>query len=477
MTADNKKDIIKIEGWLRRVNIDVSKAQDLIDKYGLENTMKLVQEALMAPHPIAKHLDGVTRSSRNTINYFLENDITAEDIATITKTNIDTVKANMPQETASNNDVSGQIHADLINQAQASMTASPDEDKRNPLATAQGIRFDKRFSQRDETATEAETPAPSTSIPHPATYTWLDGMRDSTTLHSISENQFVSNALKNFQKGEGRIHEPYFDYKGHPTIGVGMLIYTRDSIQTEDTILKGTSLEDKQRDIALATQIINDKNATYELNGVKYNLYSGPNDTMPNITSIPGNATVTVTDSKGNTTTLTRIPNAGAKIKNVNGRPIGAIKDSEIDKLFTNRVRQDYRLVSRAVPNFDQMPENLQLAATHMCFGRPAAFSSEYKKIFGVNIGEPITPTQLATGIKNYYDKRQKNREKISQGVLKTVELALQEAKNLDCFVVSQQRLQNRIPELTIAPEKLKVQVSNLAPEALRLRRPGAEMS
>lgn len=191
MTTAKSKELQRIENWLKAVNIDSSKSQDLIDKYGLENAYKLVQEALMRPHDMAEHLDGAKRSSRNTINYLLENRLTAEQISASTRVNIETVKAKMPQEikietverpepalaTAGNtpvttnetaeevveqtqSDTRAETKAALIDQAEASTLT--DEEKRNPLAETQSTLFDTKMAQRYSTA-EAEAEAPATT--------------------------------------------------------------------------------------------------------------------------------------------------------------------------------------------------------------------------------------------------------------------------------------------------------------------------
>ena len=182
MTTTKSKEVLRIENWLKTVGIDASKSQDLIDKYGVENTYKLVQEALMRPHDMAKHLDGTKRSSKNTITYLLDNRLTPEQIASSTRVDVEKVKAAMPQEVViekvkspepalatvgsqttetntpqeqSSQETREETRSALIDQAEASM--APDTEKRNMMAEAQSSQFDSKFKQRT-TTTETTTP-------------------------------------------------------------------------------------------------------------------------------------------------------------------------------------------------------------------------------------------------------------------------------------------------------------------------------
>ena len=186
MTTAEEKNIQKVKNWLKTVGIDPSKSDDLIAKYGIDNTVNLVKEALMAPHPMAKHLDGKPRSSKSTINYILENDLSAEAISTITKKNLQKVTANMPQTTSvsqtetpeasvttDNTTEHTKIHAELINQAEASINTSSYEEKKTSLTSAIDQRIDYKIKLRTS-ATENNTP----------------------TTSSINEEKHISDAIK-----------------------------------------------------------------------------------------------------------------------------------------------------------------------------------------------------------------------------------------------------------------------------------------
>ncbi len=181
MTTTKSKEVLRIESWLKTVGIEASKSQDLIDKYGIENTYKLVQEALMRPHDMAKHLDGTRRSSKGTILHLLENDLSPEQISATTRVDIEKVKSSMPQEVAIENventettpetvdnntletntpeETREETRAALIDQVEASM--APDAEKRNLIAETEASAFDNRLKQRTSTA-ETETTTPIT---------------------------------------------------------------------------------------------------------------------------------------------------------------------------------------------------------------------------------------------------------------------------------------------------------------------------
>lgn len=472
MTTAKSKELQRIENWLKAVNIDSSKSQDLIDKYGLENAYKLVQEALMRPHDMAEHLDGAKRSSRNTINYLLENSLSPEQISASTRVNIETVKANMPQERVIAEverpvDISAtyagttiettpnfttptpevvDTKAALIDQAQASI-ANPDVDKRNPLATSQNIRLGKRMEER---ATTSENLAKKKeqlleNITHSSSrYGWQEAMTDSLTLKSISPEDFLAEAKNKFSKNEGNYPEPYFDCEGHPTIGIGMLITRRDSLQT-NTILQNTSLASQEDNIISATNIINDKNAYYIHDGKKVNLYSSERDRTPNITSIPEGSNINIIGTNGNTVTVNRIHGAGAKIIAVNGQNVGKLSNEEVNELYKARVKQDYKRVCKAVPNFEKMPEHVQYVAVHMSFYSPATFTKDYEEIFGKPLGSEISPSELVTGMEKYYEGR-----KVSNGVKNNLKLARTEVDNLTEFTLSQRKVVSHLPEITL---------------------------
>lgn len=476
MTTAKTKETARIENWLKTVGIDASKSQDLIEKYGVSNTYKLVQESLMRPHDMAKHLDGTRRSSRNTINYLLDNTLSPEEISAVTKTDLDQVKSDMPQkpkievverpeapevtignteivtsqpvvqeQTQTKEDERAQTKASLIDQAQASV--SPDEEKRNPMATSQNIRFGKRMEQKaitSENLAKAKEQLLETVTRSSSRYGWQEAMTDSLTLKSIAPEDFLAEAKNKFSKNEGNYPEPYFDCEGHPTIGIGMLITRRDSLQT-NTILQNTSLASQEGNIISAANIINDKNAYYIHNGKKVNLYSSERDNTPNITSIPEGSNINIIDTNGNTVTVNRIHGAGAKIIAVNGQNIGKLSNEEVNELYKARVKQDYKRVCKAVPNFEKMPEHVQYVAVHMCFYSPATFTKDYEEIFGKPLGSEISPSELVAGMEKYYEGR-----KVSTGVKDNLKLARTEVDNLTEFTLSQRKVVSHLPEIVL---------------------------
>lgn len=284
--------------------------------------------------------------------------------------------------------------------------------------------------QRADSGVDEEIATPTIPV------TWQEIAAATIPTPPANWAEFKRVAREEFKRTEGDILQPYFDKYGHPTISTGILIYRRNEVRQSGTRLAGTSLADKQDEIATATNIINDKNAYYMQNGKKVPLYSNANDNTPNITSIKG--TVTIVDSKGNNVVLERIPNAGAKIKSVNGTAIGSISQAESTKVFETRLKNDYLMLCKAIPNFKDMPTNVQIAAVHMCFGMPSTFHAPKKGVndfndrcakFGLpfKYGEERTPEELMTYVNKYYEGRD-----ITQGRRNTLALANAEVEQIN---------------------------------------------
>lgn len=560
----------RIKKWMEHIGIG-DKSQDMIDKYGVELAHKIVQEAMMGPASLTSATDGKYRSSKKTIEFFVDNEISEDKLATIpgvdkdfiaqslgiTKAkpeikvtplqaeapkldvNIPTIdlegkadldpraiyvaklKEQLTIKGFSQEEISQAVDEALTNTLKQSVTNDFAEGTggqwcgtfRLELENALGIKngthgkydyiyeleqqihaqamdgiFKTSFAinpnlansiaqaessigqfevpenlmaentkeepsaepKEEATAAVTEiTPEDRTDVTHtaqdqrtqsgvdtpvsvPATpgKTWEEIVASTTPKPPANFQEFKTVAIPSFTQIEGSVREPYFDCNGHPTISTGILIYERDNIKTSGTCLAGTSLADKQDEIATATNIINDKNAYYMVGDQKFPLYSCENDKTPNITNIQG--TVTIYDSKGNTVELERIPNAGAKIKKVNNQKIGKLNKKESDQMFEKRLLVDYQRVCNAIPNFKDMPTNVQVAAVHMSFALPSTFSPSLKNVndyhdrSGFTFGENRTPEELVDYMNKHYKGRQ-----TTAGIRNGLTLANQEVQHI----------------------------------------------
>ena len=85
---------VRIEQWMEHVGMK-DKAQELIDKYGLPVAYEIVQTSMQSPANITKATDDKFRSSKGSIQYFLDNEVSAEKLANIPDLDADTIKASL----------------------------------------------------------------------------------------------------------------------------------------------------------------------------------------------------------------------------------------------------------------------------------------------------------------------------------------------------------------------------------------------
>ena len=572
----------RVKKWMEHIGLG-DKAQDMINKYGVELAHKIVQTALMNPSDLTSATDGKWKSSKKTIEYFVNNDISEDKLATIPGVDADFVaqslasrpradkRLEIPEELQSHTptyniptidpttitinphveqhdpralyvaNLKTQLKIDGFTQEEISQaidkalqstlekgiqndfalgTASQwcgtlrhemfnalgvhnDLDrpydyvgKLEQQAHASSLRgniaktphFTEALNLAEATITQHENPSVELSkepevltaenhieptvepvveterpeivtttidqrktsgvdepviIPEIPGKTWEEIVATTTPKPPANFEEFKKTAWQEFISSEGAILEPYFDCNGHPSIGIGQLIYKRNEIKQSGTCIAGTSLADKQDEIATATTIINDKNAYYMKNGKKVSLYSSARDGTPNITSISG--TVTICDSKGNTVEVERIPNAGVKIKKVNDVAIGKISKKESDKMFENRLRADYNRVCKAIPNFKDMPTHVQIATVHMCFGKTSTFCpptkgvNDYTERSGFKYGEKRTPEELMGYVNKYYKKR----GQVNDAIKNDLALANQEVAHINDQLALQNTIDN----------------------------------
>lgn len=85
---------VRIEQWMEHLGMK-DQAQALIDRYGLPVAYEIVQTSMQAPADLKEASDGTFRSSKGSIQYFLENEVSAEKLANIPDLDADTIKASL----------------------------------------------------------------------------------------------------------------------------------------------------------------------------------------------------------------------------------------------------------------------------------------------------------------------------------------------------------------------------------------------
>ena len=89
-STTSKDHKVRIEQWMEHVGLK-DDANALIDKYGLLVAYEIVQTSMQAPADMTKATDGKFKSSKNTIKYFLDNDVPAEKLVMIPDLDAETV--------------------------------------------------------------------------------------------------------------------------------------------------------------------------------------------------------------------------------------------------------------------------------------------------------------------------------------------------------------------------------------------------
>ncbi len=93
-STTSKDHKVRIEQWMEHLGMK-DDAQALIDKYGLPVAYEVVQTAMQGPADMTKATDGKFRNSKDSIKYFLDNDVSAEKLATLPDLDAETVKASL----------------------------------------------------------------------------------------------------------------------------------------------------------------------------------------------------------------------------------------------------------------------------------------------------------------------------------------------------------------------------------------------
>ena len=85
---------VRVEQWMEHIGMK-DQAKALIDKYGLPVAYEVVQTAMQSPADMTKATDGKFKNSKDTIKYFLDNDVTADKLETIPDLDAEKIKASL----------------------------------------------------------------------------------------------------------------------------------------------------------------------------------------------------------------------------------------------------------------------------------------------------------------------------------------------------------------------------------------------
>lgn len=85
---------VRIEQWMEHLGMK-DQAQALIDKYGLPVAYEIVQTSMQAPADLKEASDGKFRSSKDSIQYFLENEVSSDKLVLIPDLDRDTVNKSL----------------------------------------------------------------------------------------------------------------------------------------------------------------------------------------------------------------------------------------------------------------------------------------------------------------------------------------------------------------------------------------------
>lgn len=224
LSDDAKK--ARMQQWAARVNLPKKDVDELITKYG-PYAYELMRKAMVEPMNIKPVVKGTFRSSSGCIKYLLENDVNAAQIAKIVKENELKVQSNL-----ANNQIAAV--------AEPEQPVKTEEEKK---VEAQAEADSNRLNDRvDERSTKNDEPTPSQKDENESTVSIplsVNINNDTLSEYSIKnmplrpaknyadlENQ----AYENFSKSEAKRNDIYLDYKGHPTTGVGHLIFNINDI-------------------------------------------------------------------------------------------------------------------------------------------------------------------------------------------------------------------------------------------------------
>ena len=94
MATKSKDPRKRIDEWMEYLG-KADQAQALVDKYGLEVAHKICQQSMLAPADLKDVTGGTSLSSKNAVQYFLDNEVSPDKLATIPGLDAEKVEASL----------------------------------------------------------------------------------------------------------------------------------------------------------------------------------------------------------------------------------------------------------------------------------------------------------------------------------------------------------------------------------------------
>ncbi len=94
MATTSKDHRDRIDQWMEYLG-KADQAQALVDKYGVEVAYKICQQSMLAPADLKDVTGGTSLSSKNAVQYFLDNEVSADNLAKIPGLNAEIVEASL----------------------------------------------------------------------------------------------------------------------------------------------------------------------------------------------------------------------------------------------------------------------------------------------------------------------------------------------------------------------------------------------
>lgn len=154
--------------------------------------------------------------------------------------------------------------------------------------------------------------------------------------------ELCDKAYDDFIDGEGKRNKIYLDYVGHPTIGVGHLIFNKNDLNNPKRMNAW-----KRSFISLPLVDKNGKALTTAQKAQQFN---------------------TLENGVRNGRLITRsIPGGGREVIDPN---MGRLSEQGIKQVFIKDFKYHYDNTKKTVPEIDQMPLSIQLSTIHACFAK-----------------------------------------------------------------------------------------------------------
>ena len=95
MATTSKDKRVRIDQWMAHIGKSSEDAQALVDKYGIEVAHAICQQAFIGPANLKDVTDGKSMNTKNAIQYFLDNEVSADKLATIPGLDAEKVEASL----------------------------------------------------------------------------------------------------------------------------------------------------------------------------------------------------------------------------------------------------------------------------------------------------------------------------------------------------------------------------------------------